>query len=173
MLMNKYLDNQSVYSVTDKELEDFNTQFEDVIRQFSADQFASNGFPASMGREQFLLIAFGASTNEQAVKELYVFPELRKQFLQDYEAHYGENVFQVMTDLAQKQYDLFKSTRVSHLLVYFDNNGDGTPDNPQEYLDTLSAQAVTDIKEGLADLDELEHEYAWNLLLGKAYADGN
>ena len=29
------------------------------------------------------------------------------------------------------------------------------------------------IKEGLADLDELEHEYAWNLLLGKAYADGN
>ena len=152
MLMNKYLDNQSVYSVTDKELEDFNTQFEDVIRQFSADQFASNGFPASMGREQFLLIAFGASTNEQAVKELYVFPELRKQFLQDYEAHYGENVFQVMTDLAQKQYDLFKSTGVSHLLVYFDNNGDGTPDNPQEYLDTLSAQAVTDIKEGLAEL---------------------
>ena len=152
MLMNKYLDNQSVYSVTDKELEDFNTQFEDVIRQFSADQFASNGFPASMGREQFLLIAFGASTNEQAVKELYVFPELRKQFLQDYEAHYGENVFQVMTDLAQKQYDLFKSTRVSHLLVYFDNNGDGTPDNPQEYLDTLSAQAVTEIKEGLAEL---------------------
>jgi hypothetical protein len=105
-----------------------------------------------MGREQFLLIAFGASTNAQAVKELYVFPELRKQFLQDYEAHYGENVFQVMTDLAQKQYDLFKSTRVSHLLVYFDNDGDGTPDNPKEYLDTLSAQAVADIKEGLAEL---------------------
>lgn len=152
MLMNKYLDNQSVYSITAKELEDFTTQFEDVIRQFSADQFATNGFPASIGREQFLLIAFGASTNEQAVKELYVFPELRKQFLQDYEAHYGENIFQVMTDLALKQHDLFKSTRVSHLLVYFDNNGDGTPDNPQEYLNTLSTQAVTDIKEGLAEL---------------------
>ena len=152
MLMNKYLDNQSVYSITDEEREDFNTQFEDVIRQFSADQFASNGFPASMGREQFLLIAFGSSTNEQAVKELYIFPELRKQFLQDYEAHYGEDVFQVITDLAEKQYDLFKSTRVSHLLVYFDNNGDGTPDNPQEYLDTLSTQAVTEIKEGLAEL---------------------
>jgi hypothetical protein len=152
MLMNKYLDNQDVYTVTDAELASFNTQFEDVIRQFSADQFATNGFPASIGREQFLLIAFGASTNEQAVKELYVFPELRKQFLQDYEAHYGEGVFQVMTDLAQKQYDLFKSTRVSHLLVYFDNDGDGSPDNPQEYLDTLSPQAVTDIKRGLADL---------------------
>ena len=29
------------------------------------------------------------------------------------------------------------------------------------------------IKNGLDNLDELEHEYAWNLLLGKAYADGN
>ena len=152
MLMNKYLDSQTTYIVTDDEYDAFRVQFEDIIRQFSANQFASNGFPASVGREQFLLLAFGASSNEQAIKELYVFPELRKQFLEDYEAHYGEDVYQVFTDLAGLQFDLFKSTRVSHLLVYFDNDGDGNPDNPQEYLDTLSDQAVSEIKTGLAEL---------------------
>lgn len=151
ILINKYFDTQDEYSITDDELVKFEEQFEEIIRQFSADQFVSNGFPASIGREQFLMLAFGVTSNAQAVKELYVYPELRAQYLEDYEAHFS-NIYQAFTDLAALQYDAFKSTRVSHLLVYFDQDGDGSPDNPQEYLDTLDAATVAEIKEGLAEL---------------------
>jgi hypothetical protein len=151
IVINKYFDAQDTYVITDEEFADFEEQFEEIIRQFSADQFVSNGFPASMGREEFLMLAFGVTSNAQAVKELYVYPELRAQYLEDYEAHFT-NIYQAFTDLAALQYDAYKSTRVSHLLVYFDQDGDGSPDNPQEYLDTLDAATVTDIKEGLAEL---------------------
>ena len=151
IVINKYFDAQDTYVITDEEFADFEEQFEEIIRQFSADQFVSNGFPASMGREEFLMLAFGVTSNAQAVKELYVYPELRAQYLEDYEAHFT-NIYQAFTDLAALQYEAYKSTRVSHLLVYFDQDGDGSPDNPQEYLDTLDAATVTDIKEGLAEL---------------------
>ena len=151
IVINKYFDAQDTYVITDEEFADFEEQFEEIIRQFSADQFVSNGFPASMGREEFLMLAFGVTSNAQAVKELYVYPELRAQYLEDYKAHFT-NIYQAFTDLAALQYEAYKSTRVSHLLVYFDQDGDGSPDNPQEYLDTLDAATVTDIKEGLAEL---------------------
>ena len=151
IIINKYFEAQETYTITDEEFADFEEQFEEIIRQFSADQFVSNGFPASMGREQFLMLAFGVTSNAQAVNELYVYPELRAQYLEDYEAHFS-NIYQAFTDLAALQYDAYKSTRVSHLLVYFDQDGDGSPDNPQEYLDTLDASTVTEIKDGLAEL---------------------
>ena len=151
IVINKYFESQETYTITDEELEKFQEQFEEIIRQFSANQFVSNGFPASMGREQFLMLAFGVTSNAQAVNELYVYPELRAQYLEDYEAHFS-NIYQAFTDLAALQYNAFKSTRVSHLLVYFDQDGDGSPDNPQEYLDTLDAATVTEIKDGLAEL---------------------
>ena len=151
IVINKYFESQETYTITNEELEKFQEQFEEIIRQFSANQFVSNGFPASMGREQFLMLAFGVTSNAQAVRELYVYPELRAQYLEDYEAHFS-NIYQAFTDLAALQYNAFKSTRVSHLLVYFDQDGDGSPDNPQEYLDTLDAATVTEIKDGLAEL---------------------
>lgn len=151
LVINKYFESQDTYVITDDEKAKFKEQFEEIIRQFSADQFISNGFPASMGREQFLMLAFGVTSNDQAVNELYVYPELRAQYLEDYEAHFPD-IYQAFTDLAALQYETYQSTRVSHLLVYFDQNGDGSPDNPQEYLDTLDAETVTEIKEGLAEL---------------------
>lgn len=151
-LMNKYLEASEMYTITDEELADFEDQFEEIIRQFSAGQFESNGYPASIGREDFLMLAFGVTTNAEAINQLYVYPELRQQYLEDYETHYGDEVYEAFAELAALQYNAFKSTRVSHLLVYFDQDGDESPDNPAEYLATLSEDAVNDIKEGLAEL---------------------
>jgi len=151
-LMNKYLEASTTYAITDEERADFEDQFEEIIRQFSAGQFETNGYPASMGREDFLMLAFGVTTNAEAINQLYIYPELRQQYLEDYEAHYGDTVYEAFTELAALQYDAYKSTRVSHLLVYFDNDGDESPDDPAEYLETLSEDAVNDIKTGLAEL---------------------
>jgi len=154
---NKYLLNESGYEVTEADLEDYTNQFEDIISQFSADNFASAGYPASMGRTAFLLLAFGATTNTEAVNQLYVYPNLRQQYLEDMESHYGTEgytVYEKLADLAALQYNNFESINVSHLLIYVDENGDGTPDDPQEYLDKLDLAGQTQVLNGLVDLVE-------------------
>ena len=162
---NKVLLASEDYTVEEDDMDSYKQQFEDIISQFSADNFASAGFPASMGREKFLLLAFGSKTNAEAINQLYVYPELRSQYMEDLEAHYGTqdvSVYEKLAELAELQYNNFKSINVSHLLVYFDENGDGTPDNPQEYLDTLDAAAVAQIKAGLVELVELVYDRIGN-----------
>ncbi|MDX9691363.1 MAG: hypothetical protein RBT45_02845 [Acholeplasmataceae bacterium] len=159
---NKYLEASDEYTITDDEYADFKKEFENIITQFSADSFAQAGYPASMGRETFILTAFGARTNKEAINQLYVYPELREQYLADYEQHYTFDVYRKLTELAALQFDSFKSITVSHLLVYFDANGDGSPDNPEEYLETLSAAERLEVETGLVDLVELVYHKVGN-----------
>ena len=158
LLSNEYLLNSEKYSITEDDRDSYQTQFEDIISQFSANNFASAGFPATMGREKFLLLAFGSRTNQEAINQIYVYPELRDQYLKDYEAHYGEDVYENLSELAKLQYDNYKSMNVSHLLIYVDQNGDGNPDDPQDYLDSLDALGQQAVLEGLVDLVEILYE---------------
>lgn len=156
MLANKYFEASEVYTVSEADLEDYTDQFENIISQFSSDNFASSGYPASMGRQNFLLTAFGSRSNQEAINNLYVYPDLRQQYLEDYEVHFGnDDIYESFATLAARQYNNFESITVSHLLVYFDQDGDGTPDDPQEYLDTLDAASQTEVINGLIDLIDL------------------
>ncbi|MCF7931019.1 MAG: hypothetical protein K9L02_05890 [Acholeplasmataceae bacterium] len=155
---NRFLMNETDYVVTEEDMADYEQQFEDIISQFSADNFASSGYPASMGRQNFLLLAFGATSNAESINQLFVYPNLRDQYLKDKEAQYSndtETIYTKLAELAELQYNNFKSITVSHLLVYFDENGDGTPDDPQEYLDTLSPAGQTQVLTGLTNLVQL------------------
>jgi hypothetical protein len=161
IVSNKFLVQHPDYNISDSDKTDYEEQFKDIIRQFSADQFASAGFPASMGRDKFLLLAFGVTTNAEAVNQLYIYPDLRQQYIEDRDNHYNfENytIYEKLAHLAAKQHEFFTSMNVSHLLVYFDENGDGQPDNPQEYLDKLSPQGRQDVLDGLAELVQLLYD---------------
>ncbi|QWB96394.1 hypothetical protein KHQ89_02880 [Mycoplasmatota bacterium] len=153
LLVNKILMDSDEYTVSDDDYDDYEEQFEDIIYAFSSDSYSS--YPASMGREAFLLVAFGADSNEEAINQLYVYPDLRDQFLNDYESHYSEDtntIYEKFAELSALQYDNEKSITVSHLLIYFDQDFDGTPDDPSDYLDTLTAVQQTEIMDGLQDL---------------------
>ena len=161
IVSNKVLLASTKYTIEKSKMDSFKKQFEDIISQFSADNFASSGFPASMGREKFLMLAFGSTTNTEAINQLYVYPELRNQYIEDIESHYGndtETIYHKLAELAELQYTQFKSINVSHLLVYFDGNGDGQPDNPATYLADLDAATQQEIKDGLVDLVELIYD---------------
>jgi hypothetical protein len=156
MLSNKFLMASEDYTISDADMDDYTEQFENIISQFSADNFASSGYPASLGRQNFLLTAFGSRSNDEAIENLYVYPDLRQQYLEDYDVHFDNtNIYQSLATLAEKQYNNFESISVSHLLVYFDQNGDGSPDDPQEYLDTLDATAKQEVLDGLVELVDL------------------
>lgn len=164
-LSNLWLLNSEDYSISETDRDNYEEQFKDIIRQFSADQFATAGYPASMGRDNFLLLAFGVTTNAEAVNQLYIYPELRQQYLQDMNAHYdGDDysIYEKLADLAAKQHAFFESINVSHLLIYVDENGDGSPDNPAEYLDKLSPEGRDQVLDGLVNLVELLYQRVGN-----------
>ncbi len=169
LVLNKYLSNSDQYTVTDDQMADYKTQFEDIITAFSSNSYSS--YPASMGREAFLLVAFGATSNEEAINQLYVYPELRDQYLTDYENHYSNDtstIYEKFAQLAELQYNNEESISVSHLLIYFDLNADGTPDNPADVLnDSNTAEIMTgllNLVQGYTDTEGVYHEGIYDRL---------
>ena len=145
--------------IDSKMKKEFEAEYKRLISNFSNDQFASAGYPASIGREAFLILIFDAETPKEAIKNGYIIPklrELRTETLEDQLKHLDVNFFEAVNHFTEKQFDQFKGLAASHLLVYFDENGDGTPENPQEYLDSLEDEAkVLEIKEAIVELFDL------------------
>lgn len=153
-LTNKYLSDSDDYTVDQETLDEYQQQFEDIISSFTADTYAPT-YPASMGRQAFLLVAFGADTNAKAINQLYVYPDLRQQYIDDIEAHFdstNSSIYEKFAELAEKQQTFEKGINVSHLLVYVDQDANGSPDDPAEYLDALTAGARTAVEDGVIDL---------------------
>ena len=171
LLVNAYLSASDEYTVDDETIEDYEEQFETIISSFTADSYSPT-YPASMGRQAFLLVAFGAETNAEAINQLYVYPDLRQQYIDDIEAHYAdsdETIYEKFAELTQKQYEYQKGINVSHLLVYVDQDADGSPDDPEEYLNSLTATARTEVENGVIELVD----YVYDLIGDyKSYSSG-
>lgn len=146
--------NKAENILSDEDMKGFENDFKDLINSFSANEFAQAGFPASVGRAKFLISVFGAETNQDAIELGFVIPELRSRYLADYELHYND-VYEKLATLTNKHQSLYKGVTTSHLLVFFDANGDGTPDNPVDYLnelDELTPGAKQEALDGILEL---------------------
>ena len=154
LLINLVLSDSDEYTVDDDTLNDYQDQFETIMSNFTADSYSPT-YPASMGRQAFLLVAFGAKTNAEAIKQLYVYPDLRQQYIDDIENHFDNtnaSIYEKFAQLADKQYDNEQSITVSHLLIYVDQDANGSPDDPAEYLDSLTPAASAAVQQGVVDL---------------------
>ncbi len=154
LLINMVLSDSDQYTIDSDTLKDYKTQFETIMSNFTADSYAPT-YPAQMGRQAFLLVAFGAQTNAEAVNQLYVYPDLRQQYIDDIENHYDStnaSIYEKFAQLAGKQYDYEKGINVSHLLIYVDQDANGSPDDPAKYLNDLSPSARLAVQQGVVDL---------------------
>lgn len=129
------------YSEIDKDEHKANEeQMKQMIVAFGQNQYAANGYPASIGRNQFLLLAFRANTIDEAIENSFVQPKLRQLFEKDLEGHY-DNIYEKFAELAEKQYENYWSLKASHLLIYLDRDLDGSPDNPNELDEAVLLEA--------------------------------
>lgn len=147
MLLKEYnsKDNGIFEGLTKEQLDpkEFDNEFKSLIKNFSNDQFASAGYPASIGREAFLLLMFGTTNKAEAIEKGFLVPQLRELYTSGFDVSHitkddtDFDIYQFLSDFAKAQYEHAVGVSVSHLLVYYDFDGDGNPDNPEEYLDTL------------------------------------
>lgn len=151
LLLTKILTDKYENQITSEDHKKFESQFREMINYFVQGGYQWYGFPASIGRDKFVLLALNARDQKEAIYSGYVVPKLYELFSEDYEEHYP-NIYEKLADFAKLQYDNYLGIKVSHLLVYVDYNHDGTPDNPAELPDTVDKLAIT---ESIKELIEL------------------
>lgn len=146
ILVQKMLLANDKYTVSAADMKSFKEQLNTIISNFSQDAYAQSGFPASLGRAKFLLLAFGSTSFEDAIEKGFVVPKLRELYLADIESHF-DDIYTKLETLSNAQYNEFKSITVNHLLVFLDANGDGTPEDPKEYYgENTVLQEATEAK---------------------------
>lgn len=146
--------------ITDEMKAEYEENVENVIRQFSQNAYEQSGMPASMGRKNFLRLAFSSETIEEAVERVYIRNELERLFFIDYERFYGEDVYEKFTTLANRAKQQFFTITSSHLLISVDMDEDDNPDKPEEFFETLTEQQVLFYKEMVTELMQLIHDRA-------------
>lgn len=150
LLANKVIREKYYDEITDEEHKQFKENLKNLLLQFSQDAFATSGFPASMGRDQFLLQAFKATSNQDAIEKLYIIPKVRVLHKQDLEAQY-DDIYEKFAKLSKNYYENYKGFEASHLLYYIDLDQDGTPDDPSE-LKEENLEKYNKIRENLVEL---------------------
>ena len=146
LIREKYYD-----KITADEKKQFEQQMNQMILGFGQNQYEQSGYPASMGRSDFLLYAFRAKSFDEAIEKLYVIPRVSELFDKDIESHY-DDIYEKFAGLSKLQYDNYWLLRSSHLLIYLDQNLDGTPDNPNELSETELAEVHALLPEFVKDL---------------------
>ena len=155
LLTSKILKEKYYDKITKEEHESNETQMKNMILSFGQNQFAANGYPASIGRNQFLLLAFRANSVDEAIEKAFVLPKLTDLFNKDIENHFATDtgtIYEKFAELSAKHYDNFWALRSSHILIYLDHDLDGTPDNPSHLPAEVLAEAHTLLPELIKDL---------------------
>lgn len=153
--------------ITEEEMNRFQEQFRATLDSFAAGNFESNGFPPSIGKDKFILLAFGAQSVEEAIETTYIQPKLRELYNKDYENHYGEedNIYQKWAELSALIHDEEVGVTASHLLISIDRDFDDRPDDPNK-LDAADLQALE------LEVDKLIDEINFRAKLSSNMNDG-
>ncbi len=143
LITNKILKDMYLDKIDADTKKDNEESMKNILVAFGQNQYAQSGYPADIGRDQFLLLAFRSKNVEDAIEKAFVLPKLNELFEADYEAHYGAEIYQKFADLSELQYNNYWVLNSSHVLIYLDLDLDGTPDNPNKLDADVLADAQT------------------------------
>jgi hypothetical protein len=133
LLNSKYAD-----KLTDKDLETIDNEYKTAVESFEKDSYASSGLPASVGKDVFLFAYFG-STNETEIKNQYKSQKIWEYYLKEK----PENYFALAEAFSKQYHDKYFDLSVKHILLTADFDSDGTPDDPELFMNKLSAEKQT------------------------------
>ncbi len=159
-LRKAFLASEYAQKITAEQKKEFRENVENLIKQFGQNAFAQSGYPATMGRKNFLRLAFKSNSIDEAVTKLYIANEIEKLYLEDYENHYGLDIYEKFTYFANKSRDQYFSITASHLLIYVDMDEDDSADDPEDFFETLTPVQQLEYKNLVLELMQLIHDQA-------------
>ena len=150
---------------TDEQIEDYEKAVDKAVETFNKGENAN--FAKELGLETYLLSTYGYTTVADA-KYASVAGNVLTKYLshsvfdewannEDHTINYDKlNVLQNMLDYGNAYYkgnNLF-SINIDHMLIYLDDNSDGNPDDPEEFISKLSDVEKTEFNNALLALSQ-------------------
>lgn len=126
LLSQKVIKDTDAYKKLDDKVSDYRKSLDNLFASFAQNQFSSYGYPASMGKYNFMLLYFHQNTVDGILNNYYRVSEAKRNVLNNYEDNTELlDMFKKYNDIA---YDNFFKISASDLLVYVDMDEDGNPD---------------------------------------------
>lgn len=155
---------------TEDEIDDFKENIDKAVETFNKGE--NTTYAKELGLETYLLSTYGYTTVEDA-KYATVAGNVLSKYLthsvfdewanEDHTINYENlNVLENMLNYGNKYYqdnNLF-SINIDHLLIYIDDNSDGNPDDPEEFVSKLSDAEKTEFNNSLLALAQAVYEEA-------------
>ena len=121
---------------TDEKIKEYKDYINYILFLFANGGYASNGYPASIGKYNFLMLYFHTASINDIVNNYYRVQYASAKLLTDYSNDELISFFKEYTDDA---YDKYFSLTATRLIVYYDGNDDGEADD----VDTWANKLVT------------------------------
>lgn len=103
----------------------YETYLENMLIYFSNDYYSSNGYPASIGKYNYLMLNYHTADVKAIIRDNFLFSLASSKLLTDFSSTKLAEFFKKYADMAYDKYFSLGDTRV---LVYFDRDDDDTPD---------------------------------------------
>ncbi len=144
LLSKKIIKETNVYKETlndEESRENYKTYIENLLVYFSNDYYSSSGYPASIGKYNFLMLYFHQADVNKILEENYLLSLATSKLLTNYSSTSLAEFFKKYTDLAYDKYFNLSATR---LIVYFDRDDDDDADDVDfDDLDNWVNEEVT------------------------------
>ena len=124
----------------DEKTEMFYQNLDALLTTFTAGNLSSSGYPATIGKHNFLMMYFHTSDIDRIIDTYYRLNEVSARLLTDYTSLDLASFFKKYTD---NYYNNYFSLGATNLLVYVDMDEDGTADRDFDWTQTLKDAPVS------------------------------
>jgi len=122
----------------------------DAMAQHNSDysymstQFYESYYSSYYTFDEYLYLAFGAISKSDMMLNYYVKANLQPYFIYDEISSSDYDALDELVSLAQPYYDNYFSLHAQHILIYFDRDENGRPDNYEDFYADLADQTTYD-----------------------------
>ena len=148
--------------LTEDDIEAIEKEVESSIKTFNKDE--NTAYPKTIGLETFLVANYGYATEELVVRNKvaqsalasYLSDSLFDEWATaDHKVNYDAlNALNNILTAGNAKYNDIFSINIDHVLIYLDDNGDGTPDDPKEFTKYFSAEEKAAYEAALLSLSQ-------------------
>lgn len=118
-------DSEEYKSIPQEDIDAYYKSIEYVLASFANDALASNGYPASIGKYNFLMLYYHTADVDQIVDDVFKVSNASSQILTNYIADDTLEFFNYYNEIAYKN---FFSVNATDLKIYLDKDEDGEAD---------------------------------------------
>ena len=160
--------------IDEETIETNTTTVEDAIKVFENDE--NSTYPKEVGLATYLLSSYGYTTKEDVIKYYYTATSALTQYkskviFDSWASDADENGVRGISEEAKKvlneilavgnaEYNNIFALNVDHILINTDENGDGTPDDPDKFMSELTDAKKAEFEAAVATLTQAIYKEA-------------